>query len=355
MAFQDINLDNSKTLWMGDIDEPYMDESFISSLFSGVGSSVTVKVVRDKNTGMPAGYAFIDFPSHETAERVLHAYHSLPIPNTNKKFKLNWAQLGNREQSVSQTYDQQISEAPVGYDNSIFVSDIDQSVSNTELFETFSSSIPGVISAKVVADPVTGKSRGYGFVKFATGRDCQRALIMMQGTQLREKQLRLSPATPKPGLSDTSEVYSENFIDSTGCTLFVQDLNKLYSSEEALRGFFTQFGEVAHIKVLPQHACAFVRFVSRVFADKAVSYMNECLKREEKPVLSWIKVGPTFNLKQQLSKNKSLGGGGQMVEMTSSKKDKFMKKLDVTNLNLEYSALHINQYFETTPSHFLFF
>lgn len=364
IGLQNAGIDTSKTLWMGEVDEPFMDEQFISSLFSGIGATVNVKVVRDRNTGLPAGYCFIDFPTHETAERVLHAYNGLQIPNTTKKFSLNWAQYGQMKASgvAAPNYDQLISEAPVGYDNSLFVSELDPNISNTQLFEVFSMKIPGVISARVVTDPITGRSKGVGFVKFATTRDCQRALVEIQGSFCGTKIMRLSPALPKSngaqynqqGSDISSELYSENFIDASGCTLFVQGLTQVYSSEEALRGFFTQFGEVGNIKILNQQSVAFVRFSSRVYADKAISHMNDLQRRGETSVLNWIKVGPTFNLKQQISQSNSSGGGGQLVEIVTSKKDIFMRKQDVVELNLDFASFHCPQFFELTKPEFLF-
>jgi len=61
-------IQESKTLWIGDIDH-WMDESYIASLFAGSGNKIltfsplnnilgavnSVKVIRDKNTGLPAG------------------------------------------------------------------------------------------------------------------------------------------------------------------------------------------------------------------------------------------------------------------------------------------------------------
>lgn len=112
IGLENSSIDTARTLWMGEVDQPYMDEEFISSLFTGIGSQVNVKVVRDRNTGLPGGYCFISFTTHEIAERVLHAYNGLQIANTNKRFQLNWAryvklkqpsapQPGNYEQYVS--------------------------------------------------------------------------------------------------------------------------------------------------------------------------------------------------------------------------------------------------------------
>jgi hypothetical protein len=129
----------------------------------------------------------------------------------------------------------------------------------------------------------------------------------------------------------------------------VHNLDQIYSSEEALRGYFTQFGEVAQIKVLKQHNCAFVRYSARTFADKAIAHINEILKRGEVPVLQWMKVGPTFNLRQQLSVNSSQIPNDVQFEVQEVRKDVFMRPLDVTELNLEYVTLHCDQLLELTP------
>lgn len=51
---------------MGDI-EHWMDENYISSLYNHTGGLASVKVIRDKNTGLPAGYSFIEFTNHDLA------------------------------------------------------------------------------------------------------------------------------------------------------------------------------------------------------------------------------------------------------------------------------------------------
>jgi RNA recognition motif-containing protein len=61
---------DSKTLWVGDI-ESWMDETYISNVFSKIGPVLGVKLIRDKQTGAPTGYGFVEFASHEIAARVL--------------------------------------------------------------------------------------------------------------------------------------------------------------------------------------------------------------------------------------------------------------------------------------------
>ena len=53
-----------------------------------------VKVIKDKVSGMPAGYGFIEFADHEIARQVLQTLNGSVIPGTTKNFKLNWASYG---------------------------------------------------------------------------------------------------------------------------------------------------------------------------------------------------------------------------------------------------------------------
>eukprot|EP00274_Cyanoptyche_gloeocystis_P003408 CAMPEP_0196664862 /NCGR_PEP_ID=MMETSP1086-20130531/58736_1 /TAXON_ID=77921 /ORGANISM="Cyanoptyche gloeocystis , Strain SAG4.97" /LENGTH=84 /DNA_ID=CAMNT_0042001349 /DNA_START=1 /DNA_END=252 /DNA_ORIENTATION=+ len=64
----------TKTLWVGDIDH-WMDENYLSQLFAHTGEVVNVKIIRDKVTGYPAGYGFVEFSSRYSAQRVLETYN----------------------------------------------------------------------------------------------------------------------------------------------------------------------------------------------------------------------------------------------------------------------------------------
>lgn len=55
---------------MGDI-ESWMDEAYVSSLYQSTGTLVSVKIIRDKVTGLPSGCGFIEFATHEAAQNVL--------------------------------------------------------------------------------------------------------------------------------------------------------------------------------------------------------------------------------------------------------------------------------------------
>lgn len=78
------SISESKTLWVGDI-ENWMNEEYLTRLFSKTGATVvSVKIIKDKATGLPLGYGFVEFNSHEMAAKVLQLLNQSLNPATNK-------------------------------------------------------------------------------------------------------------------------------------------------------------------------------------------------------------------------------------------------------------------------------
>ena len=55
-----------------------------------------------------------------------------------------------------------------------------------------------VVSAKVVTDRETGRSRGFGFVEYETEAECDKALAGMNEKELEGRRLRVDKATDRP-------------------------------------------------------------------------------------------------------------------------------------------------------------
>lgn len=181
------------SLWMGDLDG-YMDEAFISSAFAAMGEAVvSVKMIKNRATGSPAGYCFVDFGDYTVSQKVMTKLSGLPIPGSNpiKRFKLNWATYG--KDSFTQ-----------GPEYSIFVGDLSPDVTDNALQEFFQRKFPSCKAAKVVLD-TAGNSRGYGFVRFTDEMEHRQAMIDMQGAVgCGSKPLRVSAATPKRPQTSTA-------------------------------------------------------------------------------------------------------------------------------------------------------
>nr|XP_020724947.1 tRNA selenocysteine 1-associated protein 1 isoform X1 [Odocoileus virginianus texanus] len=190
------------SLWMGDL-EPYMDENFISRAFATMGETVmSVKIIRNRLTGIPAGYCFVEFADLATAEKCLHKINGKPLPGATpaKRFKLNYA-----------TYGKQPDNSP---EYSLFVGDLTPDVDDGMLYEFFVKVYPSCRGGKVVLDQ-TGVSKGYGFVKFTDELEQKRALTECQGAiGLGSKPVRLSVAIPKASRVkpvEYSQMYSYSY------------------------------------------------------------------------------------------------------------------------------------------------
>ncbi len=62
------------------------------------------------------------------------------------------------------------------------------------LFEEFGR----VREVRIIQDPTTGRSRGYGFVELDAGGEVQRAVVALNGREFQGRPLMVGPANPKP-------------------------------------------------------------------------------------------------------------------------------------------------------------
>ncbi|KAL0576960.1 hypothetical protein V5O48_005031 [Marasmius crinis-equi] len=212
----------SRTLFWGDL-EPWMDEEYVKQVCALMGwepQSTKVPSPNGPNANNP-GYCFLTFPTQAHASSVIAQLNSAatpPImPNSAKPFHINWASSVQLPSSAPSTFSPsgaqpqaQSQQYPTEY--SIFVGDLAPETSNSDLVAVFRNPVLGLRndrepkfirpflsckSAKIMLDPVTGVSRGYGFVRFTDEADQQRALIEMHGLYCLSRPMRISPATAK--------------------------------------------------------------------------------------------------------------------------------------------------------------
>jgi RNA recognition motif-containing protein len=178
----------NKTIWVGDLHH-WMDEAYLNSSFASGDEReiVSVKVIRNKNNGLSEGYGFVEFESHDVADKVLREFNGTTMPNTDQPFRLNWASFSTGEKRLENN----------GPDLSIFVGDLSPDVSDNLLHETFSEKYPSVKAAKVVLDANTGRSKGYGFVRFGDENERTKAMTEMNGVKCSSRAMRIGPATPR--------------------------------------------------------------------------------------------------------------------------------------------------------------
>ena len=235
------------------------------------------------------------------------------IPNSNRQFKLNWASGGGLADRSRDS----------GPEYSVFVGDLGPEVNEYVLMSLFQSKFNSTKSAKIMSDPISGLSRGYGFVRFSDENDQSKALTEMQGVYCGNRPMRISTATPKnknanqgPGMGGmpggggggggaggpgNMGMYSmgappmgyygapqpmNQFTDPNNTTVFVGGLSG-YVTEDELRSFFQGFGEITYVKIPPGKGCGFVQFVQRHAAEMAINQMQGYPIGNSRVRLSW--------------------------------------------------------------------
>lgn len=148
---------------------------------------LSVKIIRNKLTGQSERYGFVEFSTHAAAEKVLQSYSGTMMPNAEQPFRLNWAAFSTGDKRTPEP----------GSDLSIFVGDLAADVTDTLLHETFANRYSSVKGAKVVVDSNTGRSKGYGFVRFGDENERSRAMTEMNGEYCSSRPMRIGVATPK--------------------------------------------------------------------------------------------------------------------------------------------------------------
>ena len=78
----------------------------------------------------------------------------------------------------------------------LFVGSLPWAVNDESLKEAFEAH-GAVVSAKVITDRETGKSRGFGFVEMENETDANNAIQALNGSELKGRNIVVSEAKPK--------------------------------------------------------------------------------------------------------------------------------------------------------------
>lgn len=291
---------------MGDL-AYWMDENFLMSLYASTGEVLNTKIIRNKVTGYSEGYGFVEFASNFAAQNVLNTYNGAPIAGTDQFFKLNWASYSGGQGGGGGAGGgggvkggggaQENGALGESSEHSVFVGDLSPEVTDYMLQEFFRQYYPSVKSARVVTDPVTGRPKGYGFVRFMNEGERDKAMLEMSGQVVGSRPIRVSLATPKrsggssgagyqppasfqnvgmgmaypPMMNRAADMHAG--ADTSNTTLYVGGIAPS-TKEEDIRAVFSDFGEIVYIKIASGKACAFVQFAHRANAEKALIAAN---------------------------------------------------------------------------------
>ncbi|KAI3881690.1 hypothetical protein MKX03_016710 [Papaver bracteatum] len=145
--------EENRTIWVGDL-HYWMEENYLHRCFAHTREVVSIKVIRNNQTGQSKGYGFVELCTRAATEKVLQTYNGTAMPNAEQPFRLNRASIGMGNRRCSDR-------------------------------------------AKVVIDANTIRSKGYGFVMFGDDNERTQAIKEMNGVYCSNRPMRVGVANPR--------------------------------------------------------------------------------------------------------------------------------------------------------------
>ncbi|KAH0611910.1 uncharacterized protein H6S33_009962 [Morchella sextelata] len=200
---------------------------------------------------------------------------------------------------------------------SLYVGELDPSVTEAMLFELFSS-IGSVASIRVCRDAVTRRSLGYSYVNYNNTADGERALEELNYTLIKGRPCRIMWSQRDPALRKTGQG-----------NVFIKNLDTAIDNK-ALHDTFAAFGNILSCKVAQDEfgnsrGYGFVHYETAEAANNAIKHVNGMLLNEKK-----VFVGHHIPKKDRLSK---------FDEMKANFTNVYVKNVDLECTDQEFRDL----------------
>ncbi|KAJ4959004.1 hypothetical protein NE237_026115 [Protea cynaroides] len=167
------------TAYVGNLD-PQVAEELLWELFVQAGPVVNVYVPKDRVTNLHQGYGFVEFRSEEDADYAIKVLNMIKLYG--KPIRVNKASQDKKSLDVGAN---------------LFVGNLDPDVDEKLLYDTFSAFGLIVTNPKMMRDPETGNSRGFGFISYDSFESSDAAIEAMNGQYLCNRQITVSYAYKK--------------------------------------------------------------------------------------------------------------------------------------------------------------
>nr|VZI39999.1 unnamed protein product [Spirometra erinaceieuropaei] len=142
-----------------------MTQEEIRVLFATVGKIASCKLIRDKTTGQSLGYGFVNFVDAEDARKAINLFNGMRLRN--KTIKVSLARPSSESIKGANLY----------------ICGLPKSIGQKDL-EALFSRCGKIITSRLLADPVTGASKGVGFIRFDQRSEAETAIQQLNGYQI---------------------------------------------------------------------------------------------------------------------------------------------------------------------------
>ncbi|CAE6422207.1 unnamed protein product [Rhizoctonia solani] len=200
---------------------------------------------------------------------------------------------------------------------SLYVGELDPSVSEAMLFEIFNMIGP-VASIRVCRDAVTRRSLGYAYVNYLNAADGERALDQLNYSIIKNRPCRIMWSQRDPALRKTGQG-----------NIFIKNLDEAIDNK-ALHDTFAAFGNVLSCKVATDETgksrgYGYVHYETAESAEAAIKAVNRMLLNDKQ-----VFVGHHISRKERQS---------QIDEQRSQFTNIYVKNLDTEITEAEFKAM----------------
>jgi len=257
---------SANALYVGNLDRRVTDVMMMNILKSGLShiedKILSVKMFANDPSQGPEGHCFIQFTDNSSANQGMGFLNGKDF--CGKIVKVNWATNSNNGGAGGYKV--------LNSSVTIFVGDLDDEITDTELRQAFDP-FGEILNAKVVRDPMTQKSKNYGFISFVNKPDAEKAIRDMSGAMLKRRPIKTNWATrnqkpQQPTNLDFDQVSGESSISN--CTVYVTNLPIRITDDEVMK-HFADFGKiVSKPRLFEGKNFCFIKYDSHDAATKAI-------------------------------------------------------------------------------------
>ncbi|KAL7193105.1 hypothetical protein ACSBR2_024838 [Camellia fascicularis] len=200
------------TAYVGNLD-PQVTEELLWELFVQAGPVVNVYVPKDRVTNLHQGYGFVEFRSEEDADYAIKVLNMIKLYG--KPIRVNKASQDKKSLDVGAN---------------LFVGNLDPDVDEKLLYDTFSAFGVIVTNPKIMRDPETGNSRGFGFISYDSFDASDAAIEAMNGQYLCNRQITVSYAYKKDTKGERHGTPAERVLAASNPTAQKSRPHTLFAS-----------------------------------------------------------------------------------------------------------------------------
>lgn len=155
-------VENNTNLIINYIPQNYTDTEF-KTLFQSIGPTKTCKICRNKSSGYSYGFGFVEYFTPEHAQLAIDTLNGYQVEN--KYLKVALSRKGGEKIKGANLYVRNVPKTWTADDLKV-------------LFTPFGN----IINSKILADPVTGASKGVGFILYNLKSEAEAAINTLNNT-----------------------------------------------------------------------------------------------------------------------------------------------------------------------------